>query len=375
MSRKLTLVIHALHTGGAERVLARMANHWAAAGDEVTVITLDAVESDTLELHPQVGRIGLDAMRPATSRWQGVLNNLGRLWRLRRAIRQAGARPVISFTDKMNVLTLLACRGLSVDVVIAERSHPAHQALSPGWERLRRLTYPRCRALVVQTEAVAAACRALVGARPIYVIPNAAVPPAPPTSGIPAPRATGARRVLGLGRLSREKGFDLLIRAFARVSVQHGDWTLYIAGDGEQRSTLEDLIGELGLRERVQLPGWSEQPGVLLQQADLFVLPSRYEGFPNALLEAMANGLPVISFACDSGPSEILRDGLDGLLVPPENIEALAAALNRLMSDATERERLGRCAVEVVTRFAETAFYERWEQVLAGAHPPAKPPR
>ncbi len=371
MSRQLTLVIHALHTGGAERVLARMANHWAAAGDEVTLITLDAVESDTLQLHPQVGRIGLDAMRPATSRWQGVLNNLGRLWQLRRAIRQAGARPVISFTDKMNVLTLLACRGLAVDVVIAERSQPAHQTLSPGWARLRRLTYPRCRALVVQTEAVAVACRALVGERPIYVIPNPAVPLAQPTPEFPAPRATGTRCVLCLGRLSREKGFDLLIRAFAQVAVQHGQWTLQIVGDGEQRSTLEDLIGELGLRGRVQLPGWSEQPGGLLQQADLFVLPSRYEGFPNVLLEAMASGLPVISFACDSGPSEIIRHDLDGLLIPPQDITALAAALDRLMSDATARERLGRRAVEVVARFAETAFYERWEQVLADLGPSA----
>lgn len=364
MSRQLTLVIHALHTGGAERVLARLANHWAAAGDEVTVITLDAVESDRLELHPRVGRIGLDAMCPARSRWQGLLNNLGRLWRLRRSIRRAGARCVISFSDKMNVLTLLACRGLSVDVVIAERSHPTHQSLGPGWERLRRLAYPRCRALVAQTQAVAAVCRPLVGTRPIYVIPNPAVPPALPTSADPAPRAADVRRVMGLGRLSYEKGFDLLIRAFARVAAQHGRWTLQIVGDGEQRPRLEELVEQLGLQARVQLPGWSEQPEVLLAQADLFVLPSRYEGFPNALLEAMASGLPVISFACASGPREIIRPDVDGLLVPAEDVEALAAALDRLMADAAQRERLARRAGEVVTRFAESAFYEAWDQAL-----------
>jgi GalNAc-alpha-(1->4)-GalNAc-alpha-(1->3)-diNAcBac-PP-undecaprenol alpha-1,4-N-acetyl-D-galactosaminyltransferase len=368
MSRKLTFVIHALHTGGAERVLARLANHWAAAGDEVTVITLDAVESDALALHPQVGRIGLEAMRLSRTRWQGLWNNLLRIWRLRRAIRRTGTRQVISFTDKMNVLTLLACVGLPVDVVIAERSHPFRQQLSPGWERLRRRMYPRCRAWVVQTAAVAESCGQLVGGKTVHVIPNAAVPPPAPsaagkTAGTPPPR-----RVIAVGRLSREKGFDLLIRAFGRIAARQADWTLRILGDGEQRPVLEQLVADLQLADRVALPGWVDESASHLSQADLFVLPSRYEGFPNALLEAMAVGLPVISFACDSGPNEIIRPEVDGLLVPPEDVTALAAAMDRLMTDAAERERLGRRAVEVLTRFDEPTFFQRWEEVLASGY-------
>lgn len=393
MLDKVTLVIHALHSGGAERVLARLANHWAAAGVTVTVITLDAVASDVFPLHAAVRRIGLAAMQPSRSRGQAVCRNLARLRRLRQAIRRAGARRVISFTDKMNILTLLACLGMRREVVIAERSDPRHQRLSPGWERLRRWSYPRCRTLVVQTEAVAQWGRTLVGARPVVVIPNAAAPWPPGAEGGPAtatdaparapsvgpaepvavpagvqhPPLTAAPRhtVLAMGRLSREKGFDLLVRAFAQVTARHADWDLLIVGEGPERAALERLIAESGCRGRIALGGWTDAPHAALQHADLFVLPSRYEGFPNALLEALAGGLPAISFACDSGPREILRHEVDGLLVPPEDVAGLAAALDRLMADPDARQRFSRHAREALTRFSETDFFRRWDALLA----------
>ena len=267
---------------------------------------------------------------------------------------------VVSFTDKMNVLTLLASWSAPWQVVIAERNDPRHQSLGPVWEWLRRRTYPRCQAWVVQTEAVARFARVLAGQRPVVVIPNAVAPPA---AAIPPPEQRPTR-IVGIGRLSPEKGFDVLVRAFARIAPWYPDWTLQILGTGPQRGELEDLADSLGVRDNVRLAGWVDQPESALLESGVFVLPSRYEGFPNALLEAMACGLPCIASACDSGPAEIIRDGVDGLLVPPENVDALADALRQLVSDEAKRARLGRRAVEVTSRFSREAFFARWEEVL-----------
>jgi glycosyltransferase involved in cell wall biosynthesis len=172
-----------------------------------------------------------------------------------------------------------------------------------------------------------------------------------------------------MGRLSPEKGFDLLIRAFAQVAASHPDWSLQILGEGEHRPALEALVHAFQLGDRVRLPGWVDQPESLLQQAALFVLSSRYEGFPNALLEAMASGLTCISFDCDSGPVEIIRHEVDGLLVPAEDTDALARALERLMADEALRVRLALEATTVVARFGYDGVLEQWDRLVDAAGP------
>lgn len=360
MPHQLALVIHGLRTGGAERVLARLANHWVRQGHAVTLITLDAVAADEVALDAGVRRIGLDAVGESRSCCQAIRNNSVRIRRLRRAIRDSGATQVVSFTDRMNILTLLACRRLPVHVVIAERSDPRHQPLGRVWEFLRRRMYPRCDALVVQTAAVAEHLQPILRRRPVFVIPNGvALPTIPPPAA-----ANASRRLIAAGRLSREKGFDLLIEAFGQIAAKHPDWRLDILGEGPQRDELQRQIERLQLTGKVRLPGRSAEPEREFFTADLFVLPSRYEGFPNALLEAMACGLPAIAFACESGPAEILRDGLDGLLVPVGDVVALSTALDRLMSDAPLRQNLAARAREVAARFSEADFLRRWDDVL-----------
>src|SRR5262249_25449025 len=153
------------------------------------------------------------------------------------------------------------------------------------------------------------------------------------------------------GRLVPSKGFDVLIDSFSRIAARHQEWNLVIAGKGPEQTALDAQVRRLGLGGRVKLAGWFADPSEALGSAGLFVMSSRYEGFPNALLEAMAAGLPVISFDCDSGPSEIIRDNVDGVLVPAGDVALLERAMERLMSDETERRRLGECARDVVRRF------------------------
>ncbi|MHB8970792.1 MAG: glycosyltransferase family 4 protein [Pirellulaceae bacterium] len=361
MARNLTLVIHALHGGGAERVAATMANQWTDQGDRVTVVTLDAVASDVYEVHPQVERIGLGQMRFSTNVWHAGWNNAQRIRALRQVIRDLSADCVVSVTDQMNVLTLMASQGLHTQVLIAEHSDPRHQRMNKNWERLRNWTYPRCTAAVVLTDAVAQHMRTLVGDRPVYVIPN----------GIRRPSVTVAnvaqrdeRMLVAMGRLSPEKGFDQLIAAFGRLHAQHADWRLEIAGEGPEREALQRQIDECGLSQQIRLVGWVQDPERFLSHSALFVMSSRYEGFPVALLEAMACGVPVVSFDCDSGPREIIRPDVDGVLVPAGDTAALAQAIECLMVDPVTRQRLGARAADVIERFSLDLFQQRWNDVL-----------
>jgi glycosyltransferase involved in cell wall biosynthesis len=171
--------------------------------------------------------------------------------------------------------------------------------------------------------------------------------------------------------LSVEKGFDVLVAAFAEVAAEHPQWQLEIAGEGPERAALERLIDQHHLDDQARLVGWLEDPSELLRRASIFALSSRYEGFPVSLLEAMAEGVPVVCADCDSGPREIVRHQIDGLLVPPEDPGALAQALKRLVVDHALRQAMATAASDVVERFSLERFAERWEEVLEGAIHPA----
>lgn len=365
MGRRLTLVVPSLALGGAERVVARMANHWATAGDSVTVITLSAATTDTYSLDSPVTRISLDLMRDSPGPIRALLNNWIRVRRLKEAIHRSQPDTVISFTDRMNVVTLLACWSLGVDAVISERIDPSQQPVGRVWSWMRRRVYPRARALVVQTQAVRRQMEPLMRGRPIYVIPNAVKAPTAPEPAREARAAPlGSLQVAAMGRLAWQKGFDLLIDAFSQATDGQPGWSLCIMGEGPERRRLEEQIHARGLDGRVRLCGWVSDPTAALRNSNAFVLSSRFEGFPNALLEAMAFGLAVISTDCPSGPSEIVRHEIDGLLVPPRDVAALAAAIRRVLSDSELRTRLGKEAVQVVERFSSDRYYARWEAVL-----------
>jgi glycosyltransferase involved in cell wall biosynthesis len=190
--------------------------------------------------------------------------------------------------------------------------------------------------------------------------------PLEPAEPVLAPPEKGdRRRLLAVGRLHPHKGFDLLVRAFEMVAHYFPDWDLVILGDGDGREELQNQINEAGLASRISLPGRVGNIGDWYTQSDLYVLSSRVEGLSNTLIEAMASGLAPVAFDCETGPREIVRNGIDGVLVnPSEDVEALAAHLSDMMAREAQRKAYAKRAVDVRDRFSTTRVMALWRQVF-----------
>jgi glycosyltransferase involved in cell wall biosynthesis len=264
----------------------------------------------------------------------------------------------VSFIEQTNVRTLTAAIGYMVPIIVSERIDPRRYDVGPAWNLARRLTYPFANRVVVQSESVARWAKGFLRADRVKVIPNFVRD---------LPNAVVCRSpfsLLAAGRLEDQKGFDLLLRAFKAAGLAGLGYRLTILGEGPRRPSLEALAGELGIFDAVSMPGVVSNPEDWMARSAIFVLPSRFEGFPNALMEAMGMGCAVVAADCESGPAEIVRDGLDGLLVPTEDVEALSGALLRLTNDEELRNALSAEAVNIRCRYSKEEIVTRWEDLV-----------
>lgn len=363
---RFTLVVSSLGPGGAERVLTTLANAWAARGNEVTILTFQGLSTDFYQLDPLIRRGDIGMLPPVSGpirHLKIVVELLKQALRLRGAIKASRPDVVLSFIDVTNVTTLLALIGTAYPRIVSERSDPAMVLLGTAWRTLRRIFYLTADRIVVLTEAAAQFFRGWSDSK-VAIIPN---PVVHPRRGSQVEIDILQPAIVALGRFTEEKRFEDLIDAFAIVAPRHRKWSLIIGGDGPLRPVLQQKVDNLGLRERIVLPGLIKDTTALLECADIYVLSSRFEGFGNALCEAMALGRPVIATDCPSGPRTLVSDGIDGILVPPMAPLALAGAIDRLICSPDERERLGRAAAAITKRFALETVLADWERVLTAA--------
>ena len=358
---RIAFVIPSLGAGGAERVATLLANDWNTSGHNVTLVTFDAPGAEPFfALDPGISLRGL-----AASASHGLSAKLGtnvaRVTRLRSVLRDLHPDVVVAFMTEANVIALWASRGLGIPVVISERNQPDRPGLGHAHKLARRLTYPVASALVVQTDAIASWVRARFRI-PVHVIPN----PVRLGAG-DAPRADGdVQSIVSLGRLAPQKGFDILIESFAAVASKHPNWRLVIYGEGPDRQLLERQRAESGCADRIVLPGLTRDPAATLRSASLFVLPSRFEGYPNALLEALAQGLPVLATSCPGGTVEILANGAHGMLVPADDVGAMTTALDAMLSAPDLRDAYAWKARRAVTGLDVATVAKRWLDLFAG---------
>lgn len=358
---KVAFVLSALGAGGAERIISWIAGAAIARGWDVTVITFDAPEDPIFhQLDPRVKLLRLAL--PAGGRGlTPFVTAARRLLALRRALSGKRFDVVVSFLIKINVLTLLAMLGRRTPVIVSERNNPDLQPAHALWHALLRRLYPRAAAIVMLT-ARGKARLPIADKSRVRVIPN------PIPSLAFHPRQEGPPQLVAVGRLTDQKGFDLLIEAFARIAGRFPDWNLVIFGEGAERPRLEAMVPEHGLLDRVFLPGNTERHGEWISAASLFVLSSRYEGFANVVGEAMRAGLAVVASDCDFGPADMIEPGVSGILVPPGDVAQLAAALEEVMSSGTRRRQLGANAIRRAQLFDEHIILDSWLRLIADPH-------
>ncbi len=348
---------------------ATLANHWAKKGWEVVLVTVDEVDRDFYTLDSGIRRIPLGMAVRSRHSVRGFFNNIRRIRRLWSIVRCEQPDVAVAMMATANAMLAIAGRLAGVPTVGSERIYPPAVPLGRLWETVRKRTYPLLSGVVAQTRESAAWLRDRTAAPYVAVIPNPVEFPlsarAPRGSTSKSLLSVRDRRVLlSVGRLEQQKGFDRLLTAFSALSDRHPEWVLVVLGQGGLDATLKSQAAALGLAERVVLPGAVGNVGEWYEAADLYALTSRFEGFPNTLLEAMAYGVPAVAVDCETGPREIVRHEVDGLLVPQNDPEALVAGLERLMSDQVLREQFAGRASEVRERFAVERIAGEWEVVF-----------
>ena len=280
---------------------------------------------------------------------------------LERLLQRHCPRRVVSFLSRTNMRTCSALWWRDCHLVVSERNDLRKQQLPFPWSRFRRLLYRRADVLTANTTGVMESLVPLFQARHLALLPNPLPMPVVPA----AVGSAGDRQgFVTVARLVPQKGIDVLIRALAQTSGAAQDWTLTLVGDGPEREALERQVLQAGLDEKVHFLGFRSDPQTSLLQAGVFVLPSRYEGMPNALLEAMAVGLAVVVTDASPGPLEVVEAGVSGLVVPSDEPAALADALDRLAAQPQLRERLGAAAREALRQSDWPVVGPIWESLV-----------
>lgn len=370
---KVFFYIHSLTGGGAERVTALVTRCLVDRGHEVGVITMSSQTRDVIPLDCRVQRLSLDLA--GVRRGVGKLTINYRRWLLlRRLLKREKPDVVVAMMTTSIVLAILAVIGLQIRVYGSERNYPKRQPTRPLWGLLRRFVYRLADGHIAQTHESADWLQRHTRARNIHVVPNPVAWPIPSFSPMVAPESVlppQRKIILAVGSKPEQKGFDLLIRAFAGLASDWEEWDLVIVGVDPTMTavaaddvSLRQLSMDLGVVDRFYCPGRVGNVADWYSRADLFVLSSRYEGFPNVLLEAMASGCPCIAFDCDTGPRDLIEHAVNGLLVPAESAQELTAVMSSLLANEDFRLQLGRQAVAVRETFSEQRIMAHWNEIL-----------
>ncbi len=351
-------MINSLPSGGAERVVSILANSLVIRYNVLIITFIE--EPIFYDLHEGIKiRSCTSKIVPSKNPLQAVSSNFFLIRRLRHFLKKDKVDVCIGFMTTANILAVIASKMCTIPVIISERNNPylEDHTIPRYWKMLRKLVYPKANYLVVQTEGIKTFYKRLIRPGRLRIIPNPINP-----AFKKMPQVNRENIILNVGRLSNQKAQDILIRAFA--NIRPADWKLQIVGDGEKKQVLEGLINDLNMSDQIELLGTSKNIEKIYSKSKIFAFTSIFEGFPNALLEAMHFGLACIATDCPTGPSELLNNGKTGYLIPVNNIMALENKLTLLINNELEIKRLGNAAEKSTEKYQVDHIVSKWEDLL-----------
>lgn len=353
--KKVAFYIGSLSKGGAERVFVNLAEYFQGEGYRVVMVTQYRKEEE-YELADGIGRVLSDIGEEEVSPYR-VVNFLRRLNKLHAVWKEEKPDLVLSCIGKNNFMAVVTAMGTGTKAVVSVVGEAKEEYPTKGMRILADLLFSRAAGVILQTERSRSFFCRKVGERAV-ILPNSLNP------AFIRPRYEGERekRIVSVGRMDANKNQEMQIRAFAALKDRYPGYGLVIYGDGELRPSLEALAAFLGVSDRVAFPGVVPDVAQRIGKAALFLLTSYSEGVSNALIEALALGLPVIATDVPSGGTEeLVEDGVNGLVIPPGDQEALEAAMDRLLGDGDLAGRLGREAAKIQEKLAPERVNALWK--------------
>ncbi len=350
--KKILFYLNTIGHGGAERVMSNLSAHFSQKYECIFVTSMEI--SNEYVLNSEVKRINL-----ADTEISGFIKKNCYLTRkLRNVIKKEKPDIVISFMAEPNFRALVACAGLKTKNLISVRNDPDKEYPSFVYRNLAKILYRFSDGVVFQTEQAKVWFPKSVQKRSRIILNQV-------NASFYSQNYEGDHHnIVTLGRLMPQKNHKLLIKAFSDIADQVDD-NLIIYGEGDQRSELQALIDELGLNERISLPGVINNVAEATRDAKVFVLSSDYEGMPNALMEALALGIPCISTDCPcGGPRALINDGENGILIPVGDAAALSDALKKILEDADYASKLSKCAKVRAQEFSPERIFACWEDYM-----------
>ena len=350
---KIIFTLASLGSGGAERVVSLLSNKMAEQGHQMEIVCLK-FNDVYYQLHPEI---------KITLAMQQTKNRLTELFWLRKYIKREKPDVVIAFTEGVYCFTIAALLGTKIPVIASERLDPSAMT----WKRnlLKRILLPYADWLVVQTKAIKEYFPKSIQKKTSIVF-NPVKDEALASSienGKLKIENSERPRIISVARLYPQKNQEMMIRAFAKIADEFPDWQLVIYGEGPRRQSLQLIIDNLQLTDRVQLPGRTEKVIDELQKSKIFCLSSDYEGMSNSMIEAICVGLPAVSTKV-SGTDELIQDSVNGLLVDIGDEQGMTDALEKLIQDEELMKQMGEASRKKASLFSIDTIVEQWNSII-----------